>query len=316
MRTPLRRTSNKQRIGRLVFLIVIVLAIGLLVPPAARLIGATVMYPVQLVERWLTQSSMVVPVLWRDKIDMQAEISSLNQTVAELGRKDTTQIRLETENSRLRQLLSATTSERTLAVVTAKPTELPYDLLQVDRGSLAGIEVGSPVYIGSDSVIGLVSAVYPTHSFVTLFTTPGFLATVYLTGANVTATLEGMGGGVARVKVPQGILLRIGDLVHVPSVQPGVYGQITWVESEPTQPEQYGYITPAIPLMSLYQVAIGKPSHVTVDATSVIQYIETLRQEALVVPDLVLPETATSTDGAATSTPEVAIDTATTSPAL
>jgi len=201
-------------------------------------------------------------------------------------------------------------------VVTAKPTELPYDLLQVDRGSLAGIEVGSPVYIGSDSVIGLVSAVYPTHSFVTLFTTPGFLATVYLTGANVTATLEGMGGGVARVKVPQGILLRIGDLVHVPSVQPGVYGQITWVESEPTQPEQYGYITPAIPLMSLYQVAIGKPSHVTVDATSVIQYIETLRQEALVVPDLVLPETATSTDGAATSTPEVAIDTATTSPAL
>jgi hypothetical protein len=194
--------------------------------------------------------------------------------------------------------------QRTLAVVVAKPTELPYDLLQIDRGSQSGITVGAPVYIGTDSVIGLVSDVYLTHSFVTLFTTPGFFATVYLTGPDVTATLEGLGGGVARVKMPQGIAMQIGDLVHVPSVRPGLYGQIAWIESEPTQPEQYGYITPEVPMQSLYQVAVGSPSDVTVVTTEMNQYIEKIKSDALVVSDLVLAtSTATSTDQVASSTP-------------
>jgi hypothetical protein len=167
------------------------------------------------------------------------------------------------------------------------------------------------VYIGADSVIGLVSDVYPTHSFVTLFTTPGFLATVYLTGPDVTATLEGLGGGVARVKMPQGIAMQIGDLVHVPSVQPGLYGQIAWIESEPTQPEQFGYITPEIPIQSLYQVAVGSAADVTVDIAQLGEHIEKIKADALVVSGFVLASsTATST---ATSSVDIA---ASTTPAL
>lgn len=305
MRIPLRRKSKKQRIGRLTIIILSVLIVGLLIPPAVRLVGSIVLYPVQVVENWLEQSSMVIPVLWRDKIAMQQEIATLEQSIAELGRKDLTEQRLFEENNRLRSLLSDSAATRTLAVVVAKPTELPYDLMQIDKGSLAGIEVGSPVYIGTDSVIGLVSDVFQTHSFVTLFTTPGFLSTVYLTGPDVTATLEGLGGGVARVKMPQGISMKIGDLVHVPSVQPGLYGQIAWVESEPTQPEQYGYITPEIPIRSLYQVAVGQPSNVSVAPEDLVSYIEQIKRDALVVSDLVLATTtATSTDEVASSTPE------------
>jgi hypothetical protein len=160
-------------------------------------------------------------------------------------------------------------------------------------------------------VIGLISDVYPTHSFVTLFTTPGFLATVYLTGPDVTATLEGLGGGVARVKMPQGIAMQIGDLVHVPSVQPGLYGQIAWIESEPTQPEQFGYITPEIPIQSLYQVAVGSAADVTVDIAQLSEHIEKIKTDALVVSGFVL---ASST---ATSTATSSIDIATsTTPAL
>lgn len=300
----MRRTSDTKKITRLVVAVVLVLLVGFAVPPVVRLVGSVVLYPVQLVENWLAQSSMVVPVLWRDKIAMQTHISELEQTVAELGRSDLTEQRLFQENNRLRGLLGDGEVQRTLAVVVAKPTELPYDLLQIDRGSQSGITVGAPVYIGTDSVIGLVSDVYLTHSFVTLFTTPGFFATVYLTGPDVTATLEGLGGGVARVKMPQGIAMQIGDLVHVPSVRPGLYGQIAWIESEPTQPEQYGYITPEVPMQSLYQVAVGSPSDVTVVTTEMNQYIEKIKSDALVVSDLVLAtSTATSTDQVASSTP-------------
>ena len=304
MRKHLRRKSDTNKITRLVVVILVVLLVGLVLPPTVRFVGSVVLYPVQLVENWLAQSSMVVPVLWRDKIAMQTYISELEQGIAESNRKDLTEQRLFQENNRLRGLLGDIDNSRTLAVVVAKPTELPYDLLQIDRGSQSGITIGSPVYIGTDSVIGLVSDVYPTHSFVTLFTTPGFLATVYLTGPDVTATLEGLGGGVARVKMPQGIAMQIGDLVHVPSVQPGLYGQIAWIESEPTQPEQFGYITPEIPMQSLYQVAVGSPVNVSVDTAILNQQIEKIRTDALVVSDLVLAtSTATSTLEVATSTP-------------
>jgi cell shape-determining protein MreC len=311
MRKHLRRKSDTKKITRLVVAVLLVLLVGLAIPPVVRMIGSVVMYPVQLVENWLAQSSMVVPVLWRDKIAMQEHISELEQGIAELGRKDLTEQRLFQENNRLRGLLGDIEAPRTLAVVVAKPTELPYDLLQIDRGGQSGITVGAPVYIGADSVIGLVSDVYPTHSFVTLFTTPGFLATVYLTGPDVTATLEGLGGGVARVKMPQGIAMQIGDLVHVPSVQPGLYGQIAWIESEPTQPEQFGYITPEIPIQSLYQVAVGSAADVTVDIAQLGEHIEKIKADALVVSGFVLASsTATST---ATSSVDIA---ASTTPAL
>jgi cell shape-determining protein MreC len=300
----LRRKSDTKKITRLTIGVLLVLLVGLVLPPTVRILGSVVLYPVQQVENWLAQSSMVIPVLWRDKIEMQEHISELEQGIAELGRKNLTEQRLFQENNRLRGLLGSVDQPRILAAVVAKPTELPYDLLQIDQGSRDGISIGSPVYIGTDSVIGLVSDVYPTHSFVTLFTTPGFLATVYMTGADVTATLEGLGGGVARVKMPQGITLQIGDLVHVPSVQPGLYGQIAWIESEPTQPEQFGYITPQIPIQSLYQVAVGSPTTVTLEAAEVSKNIENLKLDALVIPDIVIAtSTATSSVEVASSTP-------------
>lgn len=310
MRRHLRRKSDTKKVTRLVIAVILVLLVGFAAPPTVRLVGSVVMYPVQLVENWLAQSSMVIPVLWRDKIAMQKHISELEQGIAELERKGLTEQRLFQENNRLRRLLGDTETPRTLAVVVAKPTELPYDLLQIDRGSQSGIKVGAPVYIGADSVIGLVSDVYPTHSFVTLFTTPDFLATVYLTGPDVTATLEGLGGGVARVKMPQGIAMQVGDLVHVPSVQPGLYGQIAWIESEPTQPEQFGYITPEIPIQSLYQVAVGSPADVTVDTAELSQHINEIKADALLVSDLVLAtstatSTATSSAEAASTTPSI-----------
>jgi hypothetical protein len=265
-----------------------------------RFAAGIVLYPVIQVENWFAESNQILPALWRDKIVMQEQIDQLEQDLALSGKLDLTKRRLSDENNRLRSLLGATSSPRVLAAVVGKPNELPYDLIQIDQGSQAGIESGSPVYIGADTVIGLVSAVQRNSAFVTLFTTPDFFATVYLSGANVTALLEGLGGGVARVRVPQGVPIRVGDLVHVPSVQPGVYGTIAWVESEPTQPEQFGYITPEIPIGSLFQVAVAKPNGITTDPKEVQRYMLEVQKQQLVIPEMT-PATTTATSTAPTS---------------
>lgn len=290
-----RRNSDARRIKILLLIVVLTLLAGFILPSAIKFVSGVVLYPVIQVETWFARSNQVLPTLWRDKLEMQTEIDSLTQELSVAGQQDLTRQRLFSENNRLRSLLGATTSARTAAAVLARPGELPYDLLQIDQGSQAGILVGSPVYIGEDTVIGMVSAVQRDTAFVTLFTTPDFLATVYISGANVTATIEGLGGGVARVKVPQGVPLKVGDLIHIPSIQPGVYGKIAWVENEPTQPEQYGYITPETPIASLFNVAVGTPQQIITDATEVGKYILHIEEQQLVVADLVVPSIATST---------------------
>ena len=295
-----RRTSDNQKIKRLILVVVGLFVFALLIPSVVRFVAGVVLYPVIQIENWFAESNQVLPTLWRDKIAMQEQISQLEQNLALSGKLDLTQRRLADENNRLRSLLGATSSPRTLAAVVGKPGELPYDLIQIDQGSLAGIETGSPVYIGEDTVIGLVSAVQRNSAFVTLFTTPDFYATVYLSGANVTALLEGLGGGVARVRVPQGVSIRIDDLVHVPSIRPGVYGRIAWVESEPTQPEQYGYITPEIPIGSLFQVAVSKPDMINTDPQAARQYMLDIQNKLLVIPEIT-PATTTATTTASTT---------------
>ena len=113
----------------------------------------------------------------------------------------------------------------------ARPNSLAYDLMQIDRGSDHGITVGVPVYSGLDTVVGVVVEVSAKYSFVELFTTPGFESTAYIIGPNVFSNLEGVGGGVARVKLPQGVPLDVGQLVLMPGVSNGVYGEIISVEN-------------------------------------------------------------------------------------
>jgi len=299
------RTSDSKKIKRLLLIVVSLFVLALVVPALIRFAAGVVLYPVIQVENWFAESNQVLPALWRDKIAMQEQIDRLEQEVALSGKRDLTQHRLFVENNRLRSLLGATSSPRTVAAVVGKPGELPYDLIQIDQGSVAGIKLGSPVYIGVDIVVGLVSAVQRNSAFVTLFTTPDFFTTVYLSGANVTALLEGLGGGVARVRVPQGVPVRVGDLVHVPSIQPGVYGRIAWVESEPTQPEQFGYITPEIPIGSLFQVAVAQPDVISTDPEDALQYMLEVQNQLLVIPEITPVTTSTTTTLATTTLEEL-----------
>jgi len=262
MRVQSPRKIKQRRIVRISAAGLLLVWLMTLVPDIVSSVSAVALKPVYAVERWLNNSSSLIPVFIRDRVKLEKEIETLKQELATAGRRDITEQRLWEENNRLRAMLSADGKKRIAAAVVARPDQLPYDLLQIDQGSRAGVEVGAPVFIGKDAVIGLVVYTTEQYSFVELVTSPEFKASVFVSGPNVVAEMEGRGGGVARVKMPQGLTLRSGDMVYLTSVEPGVYGRISYVEDHPTQPEQYGYITPDIPINSIYQVAIGEKSQI------------------------------------------------------
>jgi len=161
------------------------------------------------------------------------------------------------ENEELLSLMNIDDAERIAAAVTARPPYLPYDSLLIDRGTKDGIKEGAIVYRAYDQAIGLVSRVYQEGALVTLFSTPGVEATVYILGPNIYTTAYGEGGGIVRVSVPQGVSIVLGDVVIIPSLEIGVLGTIKDIKSVPTQPEQYGYVMSEAPIQSLNLVSVS-----------------------------------------------------------
>jgi cell shape-determining protein MreC len=277
------KQHKQKRISRVFFVAIVVMFLGLALPFLFTYTSRIVLYPIHLTSEWFRTSSDRLPMFLRTQDELITEIKSLENKLAVAVSTDLTQQRLFEENMWLRQLLSVDTKDRIAAAVIARPTELPYDLMQIDQGISDGIKEGAPVYIGADNVIGIVTHASDHYAFVELFTTPGFSATAFVSGANVMTTLEGYGGGVARVSVPQGIPLNTGNLVHVPSIDPGVFGRVEYVENRPTQPEQYGYITLPKPVSGIRYVAVASDIVTPVEPPQIEERVREIIRSAFIV---------------------------------
>ena len=296
MKRHWQRNSDNRHLWYTAGLLGVALVGWLVVPTVLSWLGSAVLYPVHATKHWVDTSTQTIPTLWREKAELQAEIESLETELVAQSASAQSLAVLREENRQLRRLLAASSTPRIAATVIGRPSELPYDLLLVDQGTQAGVAVGAPVYSTEYEVIGLVTDAKPRYAQVLLFSTPGFSTTAYLGGANLLVTLEGVGGGMARVAVPQGVLLQEGQLVHLPSIQTGVYGRIVAIERTPTDPQQFGYVSGEQPLQALRYVSIGTPAAVDVSVPAVEAAI------AEVVANLNLPEVFIATSTATTST--------------
>ncbi len=277
-----------------------IIVVGMLLPRLFGWVGSVVLTPVHHINLWFKTSDQMIPVLLRDRSELLEEIKIIESELLEAQGHGLTISRLEDENSRLRGLLGVENEERIAARVVARPGDLPYDLIQIDQGSRSKISEQALVYAGKDKVIGIVSFVALDYSLVTLFTSPGAEMTAFISGPDVIATVEGVGGGVARVKVPQGIPLTVGNLVYVPSIQPGVFGRIDYIENRPSQPEQFGYITSQVSLQSLHEVAVSQKPFESATPEAVF------RGQSIIISELLRAEevnTDSFEDLLATSTP-------------
>lgn len=276
-----RRSFLKTKLFWLLILIGLII-FGLIFPWLISRVSAIVLYPFHATSTWVKSSDGVIPLYLRSRAELVNEVETVRKEQAVQTGTQLSIQRLLEENMQLRALTkSYHVGERLIARVLDRPNSLPNDLLQIDQGTDSGVVVGAPVYNGIDGVVGLVVHVTDKYSFVDLFTSPGFLSTAYVLGPNVFAPIEGVGGGIARVKLPQGVPIREGQLVILPGISTAIYGEIVSIQNEPTQPEQYGYVAPSQAINSLLYVTVGLESILNRDnVTFEAEMREQIRQAA------------------------------------
>lgn len=295
-----RHTSRAEHLKRIALIGVIGLVLLFIVPKLLAAVASLVISPVYSFENWLAVSSDSFPRYFRDRSELIDEINALRGAQSAQSGDKLTVALLTQENTQLRNLLgNSASSTRILAGVIGRPNKLPYDVLVLDKGKDDGIVDGAPVFIGGDAIIGIVAKTFAKSAIVELVTTPGFSASVYILGPDIYTDAQGQGGGQLRVSVPQGIALKEGDLVILPGADPGIYGAINAVETTPTQPEQYGYVSPNVPLAGLRLVSVGDRPLEPITFSEAEAIVHDAKINALKVP---VPEQMLITSHATTGT--------------
>ena len=294
-----RHISGARRLVLVLVAGLLCLALYLLVPKLVVGTVALVWYPFDVFRVWVAESGSSLPQYIRERGLLLEELENLKIKVATEAGTENTIKKLQVENDELRELAGAVPDARVLARVIGRPGTLPYDIVMLDRGSSHGIILNTPVFLGADQVIGFVSKVNAKTSFVTLVTTPGFTSSAYVIGPNIYTFAEGMGSGILRVRVPQGIMLRTDDMVLLPAIDSGIYGVVSHIETSATQPEQYGFVTTSIPIQSLYYVSVGKEPIIPHSFEQAKDLVDDVTQKFFIVDVpldvLVTPESSTST---------------------
>ncbi len=273
-----------------------------LLPVVLHSVGSMALYPLHITRVWLHESSDSLPLYLREKRELIERIQDLEQQLSiESGTRQSIR-RLHAENSQLREQLDMAKPEQVTARVIARPNQLPYDVIQIDRGRRHGVELYAPVFSGVDQVVGFISHVADRYALVTLASTPGQRMTAYILGPDIFVTAEGVGDGMVRVRVPQGAPLAVDDLVILPAVRSGVFGLVTHIETETTEPQQYGYIPLPFSLQSLRYVSIGTPDAVLSDAMEIRSLLQDISQD---IWRIELPELEIATTSATTVAPDM-----------
>ncbi len=306
MRVNYRRTSRNKNLFLVAVFGGVLLLLIVLLPILLATTASYVIVPIAKTKTWFAESTSSLPQFLRERSALISEIQSLEENIASASGNRSTIDSLVKENEELRSLLGYEGEKRILAGIIGRPDTLPNDTLMLDRGSQQGVLVGAPVFINDSTIIGIVRFVTPQSSLVELITTPDFETTVFIVGPDIFTTAVGVGGGQLRVGVPQGIPLEVGNLVVIPSVTSGVYGEINVVNSVPSKPEQYGFVSPQIPLSSMRLVSIGSTPVTPISFEEAQVILAGQRERLLIVPvpedKLIEIDSATST---ATSTPVV-----------
>jgi rod shape-determining protein MreC len=128
-------------------------------------------------------------------LDAKSERDKLLKQNAALQRQVTDLQVQAAENKQLKALLQINDQgglnryQPVKAYVSARPSNLFYSRMTVDKGSSAGVRPGDPVVNGS-GLVGRVSQVTSGYSIVTLITDQTFAAGVRVLGANQTTTVQ------------------------------------------------------------------------------------------------------------------------------
>lgn len=295
------RNTRRRMYIRTLLLCVFCVGILLLGNKALHAIANVVTSPVYAIAHYFEYSSETIPVFFRDRNELLQKQRTLEAQLAAQQGIDATLEFTRKENEELKAVLGVPDDTRIAAGIVGRPPYTPYDTLILDVGSNAGIVERAPVFIENGHAIGYVRSTTQTNALVTLFSSSGVTLSVYIFGPNIYAHAVGVGGGVVRVDVPQGISIEKGNMVILPSLHSGVLGVLSDIESTPTDPDQHGFVTLGAPIASMRIVGIGTAPIEPIDFKSAEAQVDAYAQSLLIFP---IPETiptATSTTATTTS---------------
>lgn len=173
------------------------------------------------------------------------------------------------ENERLREMLdlkeSLTGYSTVAASVIAYSANNWYDTLQINKGTLAGVNVGNAV-ITPDGVVGKITEAGPTWSLVSTILNPDNAMGVRISRTGDVAVVEGDGELYSQnyckmTFIDKGSSLIIGDLLET-SGSGGVYpsglsvGAIRAIDSDAMGNLNYATVEPLVDFNKLYQVLV------------------------------------------------------------
>lgn len=277
--------SSKVRLWKPVFFVLGAFFLLIFVRDGINIVASAVASPFFFVRHYIETSSDTVPAFLRSQNELISQIRSLEAEIeSEKGREVYYGV-IKEENDELRGLFhGSSTTPEILSGVIARPPFTPYDTLILDRGKDAGIVEGAPVYYGKGLALGYIHTVSSQTSVVRIFSSPGTHTTVYIFGPDIFTEAYGEGGGVIRVSVPQGIQVKQGDIVVLPSLEARILGTVGHIRSEPTEPEQYAYVTLDVPLQSIRLVSVGTRTISPKTFSEAEMIVEDVRKELFTVP--------------------------------
>jgi len=151
-----RQTSHRERLRTFLVLGIVALLLFYVVPQTIGGAASFIFTPIARFETWFYESGSTLPQYFVDRQQLVEENAELEVALHESESNAHIINRLQRENTELRALLGDKEEERIAAAVIGRPTETPYDVLLIDKGSRDGIERNAPVYVGYDQITGFV----------------------------------------------------------------------------------------------------------------------------------------------------------------
>jgi cell shape-determining protein MreC len=187
------------------------------------------------------RSSIAASGFFARNSTLATENTSLKSQLAALQERAAAYNGLKEENDTLRTMLHfARDSQGVTAPVVSSYHASPYGTFTVGAGANDAIATGDLALSDTGYVVGRVADVGETHTLVKTAFKSGTQIDVIIGNAAVSAT--GEGGGNARVAVPRGIDVRVGDPVIAPGFGGHPVGIVGKVEQVSTTAEQKVYI--------------------------------------------------------------------------
>lgn len=191
-----------------------------------------------------------VESILRENIDLRLKLADLQVQYQSLSA-------IETENSELKAFFNrASSTSYVLSAILAKPPFAPYDEFIIDIGKDHKLSTSSLVYAPGRVLIGKVYEVFGQTARVKLFTSPGQKYAVSIGPKRYSATAIGRGGGQYQAELSRDVVVDEGDFVSSLNLNERVFGIVTKVLSDPTQPFETVLFAPPVNIYDLRWVLV------------------------------------------------------------